>query len=267
MRILLFSLVSFFLLFTACESVTTETEGSVETPPAPAPIAIGAPEKSPAELVLDQAIAAHSSGKYDEAHYQFVFREKTYTFHNDEGSYTYTLTHEKDGAAHFDQLVNGEFSRMIDGKAVSLTAKETASGTEGLNSVIYFATLPHKLSDPAVNLQHAGTNTIKGETYDVLEVNFNKEGGGVDHDDNFRYWINQATHRIDFLAYDYLTSGGGVRFRSAYNPRVVDGVLFQDYINYKAPTGTPLADLAAMFDKDELEELSVIATEEIVSIK
>ncbi|MFK8163921.1 MAG: DUF6503 family protein [Lewinella sp.] len=253
----------FFFLFSTCESAATEPGVTIETDPAPA----AAPEKSPAELVLDQALAAHGSGKYDEAHFQFVFREKTYTFHNDGGNYTYTLTQEKDDVIQFDQLINGEFTRQVDGQAVSLTAKEMASGTEGLNSVIYFATLPHKLSDAAVNLHHAGTDTVKGERYDVLDVNFNKEGGGVDHDDNFRYWFNQKTHRIDYLAYDYLTNGGGVRFRSAYNPRVVDGVLFQDYVNYKAPLGTPLADLGPMFDKEELEKLSVIATEEVVRVQ
>jgi hypothetical protein len=149
---------------------------------------------------------------------------------------------------------------------VTLTAKETAVGTEALNSVIYFATLPHKLNDAAVNLGHGGTLTIDGRTYDALDVNFDKEGGGVDHDDNFRYWINQETHRIDYLAYDYLTNGGGVRFRSAYNPRVVDGVLFQDYINFKAPLGSALADLPSMFENETLEKLSVIATEDVVQL-
>ncbi|WP_020570946.1 DUF6503 family protein [Neolewinella persica] len=262
LRLLLFC-VTLILCLTACQPGETSSTTISETPFAPA----SAQEKTPAELVLDQALAAHSNGKYDQAHYQFVFRGKTYTFYNNGGQYTYTLTHEKDGSVLFDQLVNGEFTRQVDGSTVSLSVKETASGIEGLNSVIYFATLPHKLSDPAVNLQLSGTDTIKGQAYDVLDVNFNKEGGGVDHDDNFRYWINQETHRIDYLAYDYLTSGGGVRFRSAYNPRVVDGVLFQDYVNYKAPLGTPLSDLAAMFDNGDLEKLSVIATEEVVSIQ
>ncbi|MFT6000116.1 MAG: hypothetical protein ACI81P_002576 [Neolewinella sp.] len=262
MRTLLFSFLSLCLLFTTCESAVRETTEAVVTDFAPA----AAPEKSPAEKILDQVILAHSDGKYDAAHYQFVFRDKTYTFHNDGGNSTYTLTQKKDGSTQFDQLINGIFTRQIAGKPVTLTTKETASGTEGLNSVIYFATLPHKLSDPAVNLHHDGTIMVKGKSYDALEVNFKKEGGGVDHDDNFRYWINQETHRIDYLAYDYLTSGGGVRFRSAYNPRVVDGILFQDYINFKAPLGTALASLPEMLEKETLEKLSVIATEDVVQL-
>jgi hypothetical protein len=262
MRTLLFSFLSLCLLFTACESAVSETTETVETDPAPA----AAPEKSLAEKILDQAIMAHSDGKYDTAHYQFVFRGKIYTFHNEGGDFAYTLTQKKEGGIQFDQLINGEFTREIDGKRVTLTAKETASGTEALNSVIYFVTLPHKLTDAAVNLEHGGTISINGSTYDALDVNFDKEGGGVDHDDNFRYWINQETHRIDYLAYDYLTNGGGVRFRSAYNPRVVDGILFQDYINFKAPVGTALADLPEMLEKETLEELSTIASEDVVQL-
>lgn len=262
MRTLLLSFLSLSLLLTACGSAETEISETVETDPAPA----AAPEKSLADKILDQAITAHSDGKYDTAHYQFIFRGKIYTFHNDGGDFTYTLTQKKEGSIQFDQLINGEFTREIDGKRVTLTAKEIASGTEGLNSVVYFATLPHKLTDAAVNLEHGGTVSINGSTYDALDVNFDKEGGGVDHDDNFRYWINQETHRIDYLAYDYLTNDGGVRFRSAFNPRVVDGVLFQDYINFKAPVGTALADLPGMLEKETLEELSIIATEDVVQL-
>lgn len=257
---LLLSGCTFLLLFTACQSGDPVASAAVETDPAPA----SAPEKTPAERVLAQAVEAHGGSKYDQAHYQFVFREKTYTFRNDNGKYHYTMTQETEEGTRYDQLANGVFNREVAGESVPLTDKETASGIEAVNSVIYFATLPYKLQDPAVNLQLAGTDTIKGMVYDVLDVNFDQEGGGVDHDDNFRYWFNQQTHRMDYLAYDYLTNGGGVRFRSAYNPRVVDGILFQDYVNYKAPVGTALADLPEWYETGKLEELSVIATEEVV---
>lgn len=262
MRTSLFSCLSLCLLFMSCEPAATEAAGAVETATAPA----AAPVKSIAEVILDRALAAHGQGKYGKAHYQFVFRENTYTFQNDDGNYTYTMTKETGEGTQFDQLKNGSFSRHLNGKPLELTAKEAAVGTEAINSVVYFATLPHKLGDPAVNLMYAGEDTIKSAFYDVLAVNFDQEGGGVDHDDNFRYWINQRTRRIDYLAYDYLTNGGGVRFRSAYNPRVVDGILFQDYVNYKAPVGTALADLPAMYENGTLEKLSVVATENVVSL-
>ena len=47
------------------------------------------------------------------------------------------------------------------------------------------------------------------------------------------YWFNKETFKPDYLAYDFHTDGGGVRFRKAYNERYVDGIRFVDYENYK----------------------------------
>ena len=66
--------------------------------------------------------------------------------------------------------------------------------------------------------------------------------------------------------YKRQVNGGGVRFRAAYNTRTVGGILFQDYVNYKAPVGTPLADLPVLYEKEELKKLSVIATESVVKL-
>ena len=66
-----------------------------------------------------------------------------------------------------------------------------------------------------------------------LKVTFKEEGGGEDFQDEYRYWINQKNHEIDYLAYNYLTDGGGTRFRRAINKRKIVGIFFQDYVNYK----------------------------------
>ena len=216
--------------------------------------------------LLNKAIKAHGGKKYKKAHYQFIFRDKLYRFQHKKGGYHYSVRKTANGVQIFDQLKNGEFSRSLNGQETTLGKKEIMGATGGLNSVIYFATLPHKLLDPAVNLTHGGTTTIKGVAYDLLHVSFDKEGGGVDHDDKFIYWIRKENHRIDYLAYNYRVNGGGVRFRAAFNTRNVSGILFQDYVNYKAPVGTPLADLPSIYEKEELKKLSVIATESVVKL-
>lgn len=221
---------------------------------------------TPAESTLQKALLAHGGTKYDSAHYQFVFREKQYTFKNSGRSYRYTVTSEVDGKTIKDVLDNGQFTRRYDDQIAELTEKDNRKYADALNSVIYFATLPHKLKDPAVNLVNAASFTIKGQSYQSFKVHFDREGGGTDFDDNFQYWVNLETGRIDYLAYDYRVNKGGVRFRSAYNPRVVDGILFQDYINFKAPLGTPLSDLPSLYQNGALEELSRIETEAILSL-
>jgi len=244
-------LVSSFF-FIACNS--TKNTNSNSTP------------LTPAEKILQKTVKAHGGTKYDKAHFSFTFRDKHYTFKNKNEQYVYSRTSEKDGKKTVDILENGNVKRMVDGVAIELSEKQKSGLSGGLNSVIYFATLPHKLQDKAVKKSHKGTTSIKGMTYDILEITFEQEGGGRDHDDVFHYWINQKNNVIDYLAYNYQVNGGGVRFRSAYNSRTVGGIIFQDYVNYKAAVGTPLADLPKLYEEGKLKELSRIETENVVKL-
>jgi hypothetical protein len=216
--------------------------------------------------ILNLAIAQHGGTRYDSAFYQFEFRGNTYTFHNQGDNYVYTKTTLNDTDTIVDVLSNTDFKRSINQIEVAVSDSEKTQYSEGINSVIYFATLPYKLNDPAVQSTYAGEQTIKGKNYDMIRVTFSAENGGADFEDAYQYWINKNNHTVDYLAYNYKVNGGGVRFRSAYNPRIIEGVYFQDYINFKAPVGTPLDSLALMYEQNTLEELSRIETEKVLSL-
>ncbi len=224
------------------------------------------PVISKAEQLINKAIKAHGGTLYDKAAFTFIFRTKEYSFTNNGDYYKYEVRDETKGDLVTDIIENGTFTRFVNDKQKTLNEKQIKAYSGALNSVIYFATLPHKLNDPAVNKSFKGTTSIKGEDYNIVEITFNKEGGGQDHDDEFHYWINTKTNTVDYLAYNYRVNGGGVRFRSAYNIRVIDGLRFQDYINFKAPLNTPLKDLPQLYEKGELKELSRIETENIINL-
>lgn len=216
-----------------------------------------------AEDIIKHAIKAHGGELYDTANYEFVFRDKMYMFNNKNG-YTYRVNFKDSlGNRIEDNIVNGSFGRKVNDEPVHLSEKDSTVYSNALNSVIYFATLPHKLNDKAVHKESVGETVIKREDYDVVRVTFGKDGGGTDYDDIFMYWVNKKSHYINYLAYSYSVNDGGVRFRSAYNPRTIDGIRFQDYINWEAPVGTPLKDLPALFEKDKLKELSRIETVDV----
>ena len=232
---------------------------------------VNAPSKAAvmdkADSLVVRTIAAHGGELYDTAYYGFTFRGKKYSFHNKSGGYIYTVTSQKDGEEIRNVLENGTLSRTINGVETDLSPKDVVKYTEALNSVVYFATLPYKLNDAAVKKSYKGRTTIKGQDYKVLSVTFDQKGGGTDHDDTFMYWINTDMNTVDYLAYNYETNDGGVRFRSAYNPRTVGGIRFQDYINYEAPIGTPLIELPGLYGAGKLKELSRIKTEDVTAIE
>ena len=221
---------------------------------------------SESEKLINEAIRAHGGELYNTANYSFVFRGNTYQFKNEDSNYVYIKTYKKGDSLLIDVLNNGTFSRAFNNEPVTLSEKEIIAGTGSINSVIYFATLPYKLNDKAVNSKFIERTTINGEHYNAIQVTFNKDGGGEDHDDEYYYWINTDTKKIDYLAYNYSVNDGGVRFRAAYNQRVVDGITFQDYINYEAKVGTPLKDLPMLLEANQLKELSKIETENVINL-
>lgn len=216
-----------------------------------------------ADQLVKDAVAYHGGDKYDNASVSFSFRDRDYSFKNQGDSYTYTRTSTANEEEVYDVLTNTEFKRTINGKTKELPDSMTNAYSSSVNSVIYFATLPHKLNDASVKKAYKGTTEIKGAKYEVVEVRFSEEGGGEDYDDIYYYWFQKETHSMDYFAYSYHVNEGGVRFRASYNPKRVGGILFQDYINYKAPIGTPLENLPALFEYNKLEELSRIESEDI----
>jgi len=229
--------------------------------------ALAIEEQDKAVKIIEEAIDAHGGALYDQADYSFIFRKKEYRFTNNKDQFTYTVKTTNKGKQIEDFLINGQFERHVNQEKITLSQKNRNKYAEALNSVIYFATLPYKLKDKAVNKKFIETITIKGKSYNVVEITFDEEGGGKDHDDVFYYWVNQNDQKVDYLAYKYHVNGGGVRFRSAYNRRVIDGITFQDYVNWKAPVDTALKKLPALYEQNQLKELSNIKTENIINLK
>lgn len=216
------------------------------------------------QQLVDEAIKAHGGALYDNAHYSFLFRGKQYAFKHENGRYTYTFDHTKNDRAVHYYLDNDQFVYTVNGDTMNLSDKDQVRYGNQLNSVIYFALLPYRLNDPAVRKAYKGISKIKGQSYQTVEVRFTEEKGGTDHEDVYYYWINEQSKTVDYLAYNFHVNGGGVRFRSAFNPRTIGGIRFQDYENYSAEFNTPLADLPALYEKGALKLLSKV---ELTSIQ
>ena len=84
------------------------------------------------------------------------------------------------------------------------------------------------------------------------------------HQDVYYYWIHQESYLIDYLAYSFQNDGGGTRFRKAVNRRNIDGVIFQDYENYRpVEKFVPLESLPDLFIQNQLILVSHILKENI----
>jgi len=220
----------------------------------------------PAQAAVDQAIAFHGGDAFDSASLQFIFRDRLYKRQRNGGRYQYEriFTNPDDSTEQVrDILTNDGFTREVNGQLSAVEDSMAFKYSNSINSVIYFALLPYRLNDPAVFKKYLGESTLKGKSYHKVQVTFAEEGGGKDFEDVFHYWFDTETHQMDYLAYSYLTDGGGIRFREAFNPRRVGGILFQDFINYKMDKTLPLESADSLFEAGELEKLSEIVLEEV----
>jgi len=228
--------------------------------------ATGEHEQAPALTEAEQRIAdarkAHGSNLLEQSTLEFDFRDYHYKMTREGGMYRYErMFTDTSGRQIHDILTNRDFTRTINGEPVVLSAKDESAYSNSVNSVLYFATLPYSLADPAVQSEYLGEVTIHDTTYHKVKITFQEDGGGKDHEDQFVYWIRANDHFIDYLAYNYQTEGGGARFRVAYNERTIDGVRFADYKNLKPiPNTLAVETFDSLYQAGQLEQVSVIET-------
>lgn len=229
-------------------------------------ILVACNQKEPitANTIIDKAIQASCQGNCDYAELNFVFRKVNYKSIREGELFQYERNFVDSISKLRDVLSNKGFTRYIN-DSIQIVADTTAQKyAESLNSVHYFAQLPFGLNAPSAKKELLGEANIHGKEYYEIGVTFSEEGGGTDFEDKFVYWIDKKTFLVDYFAYSYAVNGGGIRFREAYNPRVVEGIRFVDYKNYKpASLETSLTDLDALFQQNNLELLSKIETEQV----
>lgn len=240
------------ILIFACQPTESSREAAVE-------------ERSPVQQVVDRAIDVSGGENYTNSRITFDFRDISYVGERRGGLFSYErIIQDSLGEIH-DVLTNDSFTRHLNGEAINVIDTMAQKYTNSVNSVLYFALIPYGLNDAAVFKSLVGEIEIDGKDYQKVRITFQEEGGGVDYQDVFVYWVDKATGFIDYFGYTYETDGGGVRFREAYNSRIINGIRFQDYINYKPMDGdsTAIQDYDQLLLAEELIELSRIELKNI----
>ncbi len=219
-------------------------------------------ELSTADQIVRQAIEKAGGDKYDKVSIEFKFRKNTYTSNRNNGFYKFTRLRRDSLGQIKDVLTNEGIKSFREEREVVMPDSVSTAIAESVNSVHYFLQLPYGLADEAVNTELLGLDTINEKVYHEIQVTFKQEGGGADHEDVYMYWIEKDDFTVDYLAYRFFVNDGGIRFRKAVNPRVIKGIRFVDYENYKTDElSTPLDELDDLFQKGKLTKVSQIENE------
>lgn len=222
--------------------------------------------KDKAQSIVDAALKAHGSKIFDHSTVQFKFRDRNYKSVRSDGKYVYSRFWDSLGTVIHDELSNSGFIRHVGQTMVNLDSKKIIAYTNSVNGVFYFFALPFNLNDPAVIKEYLGEVTLLDKKYDKIKVSFRQnEADRMIHDDTYVYWFNTDDHLLDYLAYDYTEPDEkGLRFRQAINRREINGLVVQDYINFKPKNDSipiPVERLDEAWAGNQLQELSKIINE------
>lgn len=217
-----------------------------------------------AQEIIDKAIERAGGSKYDRATVKFKFRSNVYKSIRNNGEFQLEREIKDSTGVYRDVVSNTGFERFKGDSLVRLPDSLAVRYGSSVNSVHYFAHLPYGLNDKAVNKELAGDAIIGSQPYYQLKITFQQEGGGTDHHDEFMYWIHKDKYTVDYLAYKFHVNEGGIRFREAFNPRIIEGIRFVDYKNYTIKDfNTPLEKLDELYEEGKLKLLSTIKTENV----
>lgn len=248
---------SFWMLFFGLAVSCSNQVGSADT---------DKQEIDSAQWIVDKGIATHGFNNILNKEINFDFRDKHYTaIYAEDGSYVFTRSFQKGGSSVIDSLTNIKFNRYINGLKQEISDEWKGKYSASVNSVLYFALLPYRLNDDAVIKEYVGKQKLESANYHLIKVSFKKEGGGEDFDDEYLYWFNDKTGKLDYLAYNYREEEGrGVRFRKAFEAHEVEGLIFNQYLNYACQNGdVELSSLGDSLENEKLELLSQIVNENI----
>ena len=218
-----------------------------------------------AEEIINKAIENAGGERYKNAEIEFVFRNKDYRSSRAGGKFQLERRFNDSLGNNIQDVLNNDgFDRFVNDSLVQVQDSLKLAYGNSVNSVHYFVQLPFGLNAEAANKELIGKDSISGREYYEVKVTFSENGGGTDHEDEYLYWIDTQNFEVDYLAYNFEVNGGGMRFRKAFNHRIIEGIRFVDYENYKyEDLSTPLKALDSLYEKRELELLSLIETKDI----
>jgi len=95
---------------------------------------------------------------------------------------------------------------------------------------VYFVYLPFRLNDDSAIKQDLGMEIWNDRPLHKVKVSF-VPGSSSGAEDEFLYWFDPETARLEQFAYSFSGDPGGLRFRTAFDYRRVGGILFFDQEN------------------------------------
>lgn len=225
-------------------------------------------QPDPAQEIVARSIAHHGGDLYESSRTQLTVTSRSGSFHvvsevrggDFDHAVTWTDREDRDRKV---RVTNDTVEQWTDGEKVPVSEDEEQRLRDFVNARIYFPFLPYRLNDPSVRKTDLGMETWDGRELHKVKVTF-ASGTSTDADDEYLYWFDPDTGRVEQFAYSFHTGDGGLRLRKAYDHRRVGGILFFDSENWGVNgKSRDVLDVAPAFVASEMEKISDVELSEI----
>jgi hypothetical protein len=215
----------------------------------------------PLPIVL-KAIAFHGGDLYRASETELDVCSRSGCFHVrarlDGDAFEYEVEGAVRGGRRRVSWSSERLERFDDGQSVAVAPGDEQGLQDWVMARVYFPFLPYRLNDPSVFKEDLGLETWDDRQLHKVKVTF-APGSSTDASDEYLYYFDPATGRVEQFAYSFEGRPGGLRFRRATNHRRVGGILFFDQQNLGVAGDDLRVDqITPAFVAERMQEVSVV---------
>jgi hypothetical protein len=180
-----------------------------------------------------------------------------------DGMYRYRVSGPVSAGHREVETSNDAVSHWHDGVVQQVTALDEQRLRDWAMARVYFVFLPYRLNDPSVIQRDLGLETWEGRRLHKVKVTF-PPGSSTDAQDEFIYWFDPTTARLEQFAYSFEGDPDGIRFRRLSNHRRIGGILFFDQENLGVEGDEYSVDqITPTFVEQSMREISIVTLEDV----
>ncbi len=184
--------------------------------------------------IVHRAIELHGGDLYEHSSISFDLCSGSGCYdisvETDDGLYRHRVAGPVSAGHREVEADNDTVRHWHEGEERPVTPAEEQRLRDWATARIYFALLPYKLNDPGVRQRDLGLERWGDRDLHKVKVTF-RAGSSTDAEDEFLYWFDPETARLEQFAYSFAGEPGGLRFRPLHDHRRVGGILFFDQTN------------------------------------
>lgn len=184
--------------------------------------------------IVARSIAHHGGDLFlrSEVHYQLCSKSgcAKVRVRRDGGLFEHEVEGRIGGEERRLLVTNDSVSLWTAGKPTPIPADEEQRWRDAATSRVYHAFLPFRLSDPSVRFADLGVELWGDRQLHRVAVGFAAGTSSADYDD-WAFWFDAETARLEQFAYSFRGNPDGLRFRKLTEFRRVHGLLFANQVN------------------------------------